>query len=88
MARYKNDKAGNKIPLTAAEETEADAWEVAFSENEPARDRAKVIEEIAQTDGDMARVVDDLVAFVVDGTPMPQAAKDKVAVRKVLRENL
>lgn len=62
---------------------QASAWVDA-----PDAERKRAILELSATDTEMARVVDDLVAFVVDGTPMPLVAKDKVAARKAMRAKL
>jgi len=49
---------------------------------------AQRLADLRSTDADMARIVEDLYNFAVDGTPLPQAAKDKIANRKAKREVL
>ena len=49
---------------------------------------AQRLAELQATDADMARIVEDLYALVVEGTPIPQAAHDKITNRKNLRSKL
>ena len=38
------------------------------------------------TDKEHARSVDDIIAYLIDGTPIPQVVLDRQAIRKEARE--
>lgn len=50
--------------------------------------RASIQGQLAASDAGQSRVVDDILDYLISGTPLPKAALDKLAARKVLREQL
>lgn len=45
----------------------------------------KIANKLEETDVDMARVAEDIAVAMINGTAVPQAAKDKINVRRALR---
>jgi len=54
---------------------------------EPTESELALIE-LSQSDTSMVRVIDDILDFIVNDTPIPQSAKDKLNNRKALRDKL
>ncbi|NHZ87091.1 MAG: hypothetical protein GWP19_14660 [Planctomycetia bacterium] len=50
--------------------------------------KKNILNELKNSDNDMIRVAEDLINNIVDGTPIPQKAKDKISERKKLRIKL
>ena len=44
--------------------------------------------DIAETDNDLIRVIDDLINFILYKTPIPDAAIEKIKNRKALRDKI
>ena len=56
-------------------------------ENQPFA-KQEVLQALQATDIDNIRIIDDIIEYIENGTPIPQAAKDKINYRKSLREQI
>ena len=57
-------------------------------EDATAKERAEALALLAQTDKDQIRTVDDILEFILNGTPIPQVAIDRQAARAIARGKL
>lgn len=57
-------------------------------EDTPAKERAEALSLLAQTDKEQARTVDDIMAYLLNNTPIPQVAIDRQAARAEARGKL
>ena len=54
----------------------------------PNKESIESLKLLIETDSNMIRVVEDIINYIVDGTPIPQDAKDKINNRKALRNKI
>jgi hypothetical protein len=78
---YRYKYADGKIVEKSDDEKYTDEVEVEIS-------RREVLTRLQATDSGMARVAEDLLLHIKDGSPIPQAAIDKIAERQALRDEL
>ena len=84
-------ETGNAINYNDGEDYTVEFIEKAEYEsivNVPIPESVLALEQLKDTDSDAIRIIDDIVNYIVDGTPLPKSAKDKINNRKSLREKL
>jgi hypothetical protein len=85
---YARPQPGKKLKLLPVDPTGMSMRVGKKWVNDPDKISKDYEKQLAETDDKMIMVIDDLVEYILNGTPIPQEALDKINERKNLRNKI
>lgn len=88
LASYARNQPGKDLILLDEPKEEHQIWNGKSWVDSPEKESILALKEIAETDKDMLRVIDDILDYIINGVPIPDVAKNKLNNRKALRDKI